>query len=161
MKSSTLIAVVALLVLLAIEGAVLSGLPLSLLHFAWLPVLFSERAASVRAGLAGLALLEWSLGRTTFGAAFSTAATLFFIWHLVREDVHAESPWLALAIMPVVEALRHLWNGLFASQYGLATVAPFPWAHLLFEPILGVPLLGAWFALRRRSVRISLAGVLR
>lgn len=146
---------------LAVEGVLLAGMPLSLLHLAYLPVLFSERAGSVRAGLAGLALLEWSLGRATFGAAFSTAATMMFVWHLVREDVHAESPWLALAIMPVVEAIRHLWHGLFASQYGLAAVAPFPWTHLLVEPVLGVPLLGAWFALRRRSVRISLAGVLR
>lgn len=140
-------------VLLVFEGVCWPDAPLSMLHFAYLPVLFAPRAGPVWIGLGLLALAEWSLGRAAFGAAASTAASITFVWHLVREDVNAESPWLALAIMPAIEFLRHGWVSVFAAQYGSAAVPPFPWPHLVVEPLIGIPLLAAWFHWRRRDSR--------
>lgn len=152
MKRQVVAAAALTFVLLIFEGVYWPDAPLSTLHVAYLPVLFAPRPGPVWLGLGLLALAEWSLGRAAFGAATSTAASITFVWHLVREDVNAESPWLALAIMPAIEFLRHGWVSVFAAQYGLA-VPNFPWVHLLVEPLIGVPLLAVWFRWRRRDAR--------
>lgn len=141
----------ALVVLLALEGAFWAQLPLSFLHVLLMPALYAGRWAGP--ALVGIALAEWGLGRIPLGAGLSTVAVVGFAAWLLHDDVNSESPWLALVVLPCADLLRRFWSTLFAQLYDLPSTPSISWAELVVEAVLGVVVMQVllWHRARARA----------